>query len=211
MDGFERTKAKSMAGICKISVQSGTSHGGVVLADGSIADVKLDLDTLERLSKVARDEYGLSGAVQHGASTLPDTAFNNFPKRETAEIHLATNFQNMLFDHMPAELRATIYDWLSTNAKDERKSTDSDEQFYYKTRKKALGPFKKQLWDLPDATKLVLAKAYDEKFAFLFQQLAIGDTAPIVAKLVKPVAIHRPDPTGAVAVAAAPDDADLSD
>jgi len=173
--------------------------------------VKLDLDTLERLSKVARDEYGLSGAVQHGASTLPDTAFNNFPKRETAEIHLATNFQNMLFDHMPAELRATIYDWLSTNAKDERKPTDSDEQFYYKTRKKALGPFKEQLWDLPDTTKAVLARAYDEKFAFLFQQLAIVDTAPIVAKLVKPVAIHRPDPTGAVAVAAAPDDADLSD
>jgi len=211
MDGFIRNLPSGMAGLSKISVQSGTSHGGVVLADGSIADVKLDLDTLERLSKVARDEYGLSGAVQHGASTLPDTAFNNFPKRETAEIHLATNFQNMLFDHMPAELRATIYDWLSTNAKDERKPTDSDEQFYYKTRKKALGPFKEQLWDLPDTTKAVLARAYDEKFAFLFQQLAIVDTAPIVAKLVKPVAIHRPDPTGAVAVAAAPDDADLSD
>ena len=101
-----------MAGLSKISVQSGTSHGGVVLADGSIADVKLDLDTLERLSKVARDEYGLAGAVQHGASTLPDTAFHNFPKRETAEIHLATNFQNMLFDHMPAELRDEIYEWL---------------------------------------------------------------------------------------------------
>jgi len=200
-----------MAGLSKISVQSGTSHGGVVLADGSIADVKLDLDTLERLSKVARDEYGLSGAVQHGASTLPDTAFNNFPKRETAEIHLATNFQNMLFDHMPAELRATIYDWLSANAKDERKPTDSDEQFYYKTRKKALGPFKEQLWNLPEATKATLAKAYDDKFGFLFQQLAIGNTAPIVAKFVKPVSIHRPDPTAAVAVAAAPDDADLSD
>jgi len=211
MDGFIRNLPSGMAGLSKISVQSGTSHGGVVLADGSIADVKLDLDTLERLSKVARDEYGLSGAVQHGASTLPDTAFNNFPKRETAEIHLATNFQNMLFDHMPAELRATIYDWLSTNAKDERKPTDSDEQFYYKTRKKALGPFKEQLWNLPEATKATLAKAYDDKFGFLFQQLAIGNTAPIVAKFVKPVSIHRPDPTAAVAVAAAPDDADLSD
>jgi fructose/tagatose bisphosphate aldolase len=211
MDGFVRNLPKGMVGLSKISVQSGTSHGGVVLADGSIADVKLDLDTLERLSKVARDEYGLSGAVQHGASTLPDTAFNNFPKRETAEIHLATNFQNMLFDHMPAELRATIYDWLTTNAKDERKATDSDEQFYYKTRKKALGPFKKQLWDLPDSAKTVLAKAYDEKFAFLFEQLAIGGTAPVVAKFVRPAAIHRPDPTSAVAVAAAPDDADLSD
>ena len=211
MDGLNRNLPAGMIGLSKISVQSGTSHGGVVLPDGSIADVKLDLDTLERLSKVARDDYGLAGAVQHGASTLPDSAFNNFPKRETAEIHLATNFQNMLFDHMPADLRATIYDWLTTNAKDERKATDSDEQFYYKTRKKALGPFKRQLWDLPADTKAALAKAYDEKFTFLFNQLAIGNTADAVAKFVSPPTIHRLDPSEAVAVAAAPDDADLSD
>src|SRR5262249_6893177 len=158
MGGFNRLLAPGMAGLSKISVQSGTSHGGVVLADGTIADVKLDLDTLETLSRVARSEYGAAGAVQHGASTLPDTAFNNFPKREVAEIHLATNFQNMLFDHMPGDLRASIYEWLKENAKDERKATDSDEQFLYKTRKKALGPFKRQLWDLPESTKAKLAK-----------------------------------------------------
>lgn len=211
MDGLNRSLPKGVAGVSKISVQSGTSHGGVVLADGTIADVKLDLDTLERLSKVARDEYGLAGAVQHGASTLPDTAFNNFPKRETAEIHLATNFQNMLFDHMPAELRAEMYEWLKTNAKDERKPTDSDEQFFYKTRKKAIGPFKRQMWDLPESAKAVLAKAYDDKFSFLFEQLAIGKTAQIVARFVTAPEIHRADPSEAVAVAAAPDDAELSD
>jgi fructose-bisphosphate aldolase, class II len=211
MDGFNRTLPKGMVGLSKISVQSGTSHGGVVLPDGSIADVKLDLDTLERLSKVAREVYGLAGAVQHGASTLPDTAFHNFPKRETAEIHLATNFQNMLFDHMPPELRSSMYDWLLENAKDERKSTDSDEQFFYKTRKKALGPFKRQLWDLPAPAKAALAKAYDEKFTFLFNQLAIGNTADAVARHVEATEIHRADPSQAVGVAAAPDDADLSD
>ena len=145
-------------------------------------------------------------------AALPDSAFHNFPKqRETAEIHLATNFQNMLFDHIPADLRASIYAWLTANAKDERKATDSDEQFFYKTRKKALGPFKKQFWDLPDSIKVVLAKAYDDKFTFLFNQLAIGKTAAVVAKFVKAPTIHRVDPTEAVAVAAAPDDADLSD
>ncbi len=211
MDGLIRSVPKGVAGLSKISVQSGTSHGGVVLADGSIADVKLDLDTLERLSKVARDEYGLSGAVQHGASTLPDSAFHNFPKRETAEIHLATNFQNMLFDHMPAELRQSIYAWLAENAKDERKPSDTDEQFFYKTRKKALGPFKRQIWDVPGEIKAALAKVYDDKFTFLFNQLAIGGTADVVAKFVAAPVIHRADPTVAAAVAAAPDDADLSD
>jgi fructose-bisphosphate aldolase class II len=212
MDGFNRTLPKGMAGLSKISVQSGTSHGGVVLADGSIADVKLDLDTLEQLSTVAREEYGLAGAVQHGASTLSDTAFNNFPKRETAEIHLATNFQTMLYDALPATLRNEIYEWLRENAKDERKPSDSDEQFFYKTRKKALGPFKPQIWDISEEAKAKLGHAYDQKFGFLFEQLAIGDTAKYVAKYVKPPVQHRPMPAeGHVTVAAAPDDTSLSD
>ena len=212
MDGFNATRPSGMEGLSKISVQSGTSHGGTVLADGSIADVKLDLDTLEKLGKVARDEYGLAGAVQHGASTLPDTAFHNFPTRETAEIHLATNFQNMMFDEMPAALRDEMYAWLRENAKDERKATDTDEQFFYKTRKKTIGPFKQKLWGLPDAVKQGIAARYDEKFRFLFEQLAIGGTAAAVKKYVVPVEQHRVMPVDDTpAHLAAPDDADLSD
>src|SRR5687767_10420288 len=215
MDGFNRLlaeRAPGQAGLSKISVQSGTTHGGVVLADGSIADVKIDLDTLARLSKVAREEYGLSGAVQHGASTLPDGAFNNFPSTETAEIHLATNFQNMLYDQLAPELRKEIYGWLSTNAKDERKASDSDEQFFYKTRKKALGPFKRRLWDLPADTKVALASAYEEKFEFLFRQLGVAGTRGIVERHVTSVERHRPAPhEGMPVIEAAPDDADLSD
>jgi fructose/tagatose bisphosphate aldolase len=217
MDGFNRTLAErckpGTAGLSKISVQSGTSHGGVVLPDGSIAEVALDLDTLERLSKVAREEYGLAGAVQHGASTLPDGAFNNFPRTETAEIHLATNFQNMLFDHLPAQFRQEVYDWLRENAKDERKATDSDEQFFYKTRKKAIGLFKRRLWDLPDDVKGRLAQAYDTKFEFLFTQLGVAGTAAPVRTFVKATRLHRPMPgsSGYESVPAAPDDTDLSD
>jgi fructose/tagatose bisphosphate aldolase len=215
MEGFNRSLARiapEFEGLSKISVQSGTTHGGVVLADGTIADVQIDFGTLERLSEVARDQYGLAGAVQHGASTLPDSAFHNFPKTETAEIHLATNFQTMLYDHLPEDLRGEIYEWLRENAKDERKAGDSDEQFFYKTRKKALGPFKKRFWDLDSSTRKALAAAYDEKFRFLFTQLGIAATADQVAKYVKPVVQHRPQPhEGMVAVAAAPDDADLSD
>jgi len=215
MDGFNETlarRAPGTEGLSKISVQSGTTHGGVVLADGSIADVKIDFDTLARLSKVAREKYGLSGAVQHGASTLPDTAFHNFPRTETAEIHLATNFQTMLFDNIPDALRKEIYDWLNVNAKDERKASDSDEQFIYKTRKKAIGPFKKRFWDLPADVKARLAKAYDEKFSFLFTQLAVVNTRETVDRFVKPLEHHKPQPhPDLVVVEAAPDDADLSD
>jgi fructose/tagatose bisphosphate aldolase len=214
MDGFNRTlekQARGMAGLSKISVQSGTSHGGVVLPDGSIADVKIDFETLDTLSRVAREEYGLSGAVQHGASTLPDSAFNNFPRAETAEIHLATNFQNMLYEHLPKALREEVYDWLRKNAADERKAKDSDEQFFYKTRKKALGPFKRALWDLPSDVKTELARAYDEKFEFLFSQLAIGGTADAVKKYVHAPERHLPLPGHEPGITAAPDDPDAGE
>ena len=215
MDGYVRTLAEESpgaVGLSKISVQSGTSHGGVVLADGSIADVQLDLNTLRELGEVARREYGLAGAVQHGASTLADGAFNNFPRTETAEIHLATGFQNMLYDHLPAALRAEMYAWLRTNAAEERKPTDTDEQFFYKTRKKALGPFKRQLWDLDGTPGEALARAYDDKFTFLFTQLAVGGTAAAVAEHVTTATCHRPAPDGAgPGVQAAPDDPDAGE
>ena len=215
MDGYNRTlraQSPGAVGLSKISVQSGTSHGGVVLADGSIKDVQLDLNTLEELGKVARAEYGLSGAVQHGASTLADSAFHNFPRTETAEIHLATGFQNMLYDHMPAALRNEIYAWLRTNAAEERKAKDTDEQFFYKTRKKALGPFKRQLWAMPADTRAVLARAYDQKFEFLFDQLGVRGTAAHVERFVKVAPMHRAPPTeGGPGVVTAPDDADAGE
>src|SRR6266567_8585382 len=116
MEGYNRTLQRlgTSPGISKISVQTGTSHGGVVLADGSIAKVQLDLEALQALSRDARGTYGLGGAVQHGASTLPAEAFGRFPACEAIEIHLATNFQNIVFDHpkLPAELRGEINAWV---------------------------------------------------------------------------------------------------
>ncbi len=150
--------------------------------------------------------------MQHGASTLPDELFHKFPPTGTCEIHLATNFQNMLYDHMPDALRNRIYAWLAENAKDERKAADTDEQFFYKTRKKALGPFKREIWDMPADAKATLAKVYDDKFEFLFKQLNVGNTKDLVARYVKITKVHRPMPHPDLAVvAAAPDDADLSD
>ena len=172
---------------------------------------KLDLDTLETLGEIARDEYGLSGAVQHGASTLPDTAFNNFPKTRDGR----DPSRDELPEHdvrPPARptLRREIYAWLAENAKDERKATDTDEQFFYKTRKKAIGPFKRQLWDLPRTSKAKLAAAYDAKFSSCSRSSRSAARASRRAvRDARRSSIARCRPTAAPAVAAAPDDADL--
>jgi fructose-bisphosphate aldolase, class II len=189
MEGYIRSlasKGHDLAGISKISVQTGTSHGGVVLPDGSIAEVKLDIQALEALSKAARETYGLGGAVQHGASTLPQNAFGNFPRVETVEIHLATNFQNIVFDHpkLPADLRGRMKDWLDRNAAGERKPQDTDEQFYYRARKKAIGPFKRECWSLAAEVRDAIAADLEKTFTFLFDQLKVNGTAELVGRTI---------------------------
>jgi fructose/tagatose bisphosphate aldolase len=186
MEGFKERLRKGLIGISKISIQTGTSHGGVVLPDGSIAQVKLDFDTLKKLSEIAQKEYGLGGAVQHGASTLPSEAFNKFPENDCCEVHLATEFQNMIYEskHFPAELKKKIYDWLKVNAANEAKQGETEEQFFYKTRKKALGPFKKDIMGLPQATRDLIAADIENRFEFLFKQLNCVNNRQIVDKYV---------------------------
>ncbi len=190
----KRKKRGGLAGISKISIQTGTSHGGVVLPDGTMASVAVDFDTLKRLSFVARKEYGLAGAVQHGASTLPESAFGKFAECEACEVHLATNFQNMLYDRLPDDLRNEMYEWLRVNAADERKPDDTDEQFFYKSRKKAIGPFKAKLWTLPEAQREEIGAAWEKQFQFLFEQLNVKGTRARAEKHT-PLKPHHKQPT----------------
>jgi len=189
MDGFNRTLAKGTVGLSKISVQTGTSHGGVPLPDGSVAQVSVDFETLGELSRVSREKYGIGGAVQHGASTLPDILFDKFPEVGTLEIHLATGFQNIILDHekLPSAIRERIYDHLRTACASERKEGQTDEQFIYKTRKKGFGPFKKQWWSLSDAIKGPIMGDLESKFGFLFDKLAAGETDRYVKKFARVV------------------------
>ncbi|HEV8232576.1 MAG TPA: class II fructose-bisphosphate aldolase [Thermoanaerobaculia bacterium] len=177
-------------GIAKVSVQTGSSHGGVVGADGTVQRVEIDFETLRRISKVAREEYGLAGAVQHGASTLPAEFFGSFPEHDCAEIHLATEFQNMIYDHpsFPLPLKRAVERWLFERMAAEKKKGETDSQFLYKTRKQAIGPFKEQVWNLPAGTREAIRETLEKKFAFLFEKLAVTNTRSVVARYVKPVA-----------------------
>lgn len=171
-------KGNNIKGISKMSIQTGTSHGGVVLPDGTIAKVKVDFDTIEKLSNLARKAYGLAGVVQHGASTLPDDAFDLFQKKGAAEVHLATGFQNMIYDskNLPESLRQEIYKYLHENMAKEKKGGETDEQFIYKTRKKGLGPFKEKFWNLPAGTREKIGKELEERFDLLLSKLKVNDT-----------------------------------
>jgi fructose-bisphosphate aldolase, class II len=200
--------APGAPGISKISIQTGTSHGGVPLPDGSIAQVKIDFDALEACSKIARERYGMAGAVQHGASTLPAELMDRFPQLGACEIHLATEFQNMIFDHsqFPADFKRDLYEKLRTTAADERKASDTDEQFFYKTRKKALGAHKRELWSLPAGVREGIGKALEEKFTFLLTRLNVAHTRTIAERHTPFVPGSFPHLGGGAAALKGPED-----
>jgi fructose/tagatose bisphosphate aldolase len=211
VEGYKRELVQlgDYAGLSKISVQTGTSHGGVMLPDGTMATVAVDFDTLAALGERAR-QHGSGGAVQHGASTLPEELFNKFPEVQTLEIHLATGFQNLFMDHpaFPGELKQRIYGFLDRANADERKPKMSDAQFYYSTRKKAMGPYKAELWSIEPDSQAALAEALEQKFSFFFEKLNAAGTRDLVDELVTPVEFHQPIPKLA---RAAGDDLGLAD
>lgn len=183
MEGYlKKVDTSKMVGMSKVSVQTGTSHGGMPLPGGGVAEVKLDFNVLKDIGALAKEKYNIGGAVQHGASTLPNELFFNFPIYHTLEIHLATGFQNIVYDTMPPELREKMYQWTRENTKSEWKATDTEEQNIYKTRKKAIGPFKKELWSLSDADKAPIREKLAQQFGFLFKQLNVANTKQFAEK-----------------------------
>lgn len=197
MDHFNEFMGGDISqGLSKISVQTGTSHGGVPLPDGTVADVAVDFETLAELSREAREKYSLAGAVQHGASTLPDEAFHLFAEANACEVHLATGFQNIIFESeaLPADLREATYNWLSANRAQERKEGETDAQFFYKTRKRAFGPFKRYFWTLEDARLNAICTELQDRFEQMFELLGVANTTADVNAQTTLVDLHRKQP-----------------
>lgn len=197
-DGYVEELTKlggDLQGVSKISVQTGTSHGGVVLPDGSIADVSVDFETLGKLSEAAK-RLGMGGSVQHGASTLPEEAFSKFGDVGAVEVHLATAFQNAYYDSpsFPDELRQAVYAHLSEAHANERKDGMTDAQFYYKTRKNGFGPFKKEMWSLPAEVKSAIYAELQPRFELIMNELNVAGNAELVERHVKPVDVNIPVP-----------------
>jgi hypothetical protein len=186
------------AGITKVSVNSGTYHGGKVLPDGSLAKVPVAFDTLAEISRVGRKEFGLAGAVQHGASTLPMDYFGKFPESGTVEIHLALGFNNLIFDHpkLPQAVKDEIRAYCFTHHAGERKPDQTEAQFIYTTRKKAWAGMKQRFWDLPADIQETLMGSLEEMFRDMFTRMKVGGTTELATRFthapIVPAVIPKP-------------------
>jgi fructose-bisphosphate aldolase, class II len=190
--GFKVGLENKLEGMSKISVATGTHHGGVVLADGSLAEVAVDFQVLKDISQACR-RVGMAGSVQHGASTLQNKYFKEFVKAEAIEVHLATGFQNIMMDHprFPKELLKKMYQWLDAEKVDEKKEDQTAEQFHYKLRKKAWGKFKKECWEMDEEIKAEIREALVKRFKFMYQELKVVDSQELGERYIKGVEKHK--------------------
>lgn len=167
--------------ISKMSVQTGTAHGGVVNPDGTRAKVALDFSVLREISAACR-KRGLAGTVQHGASTLPEEMFGQFPRNDCVEIHLATGFQQAIFDHprFPKELREEQARWIEANRPPEWRAEATPAQNFEKCVKRTWGPLGKRVADLPRETLDAIMETLEEKFAATMMRLGVKGTRALV-------------------------------
>jgi hypothetical protein len=191
-----RAKSRHLTGVSKISINSGTYHGGKVLPDGTLAPVDVDYALLETISTICREEFGMGGAVQHGASTLPGTQLAKFPATGAVEIHLALGFNNLIFDHprLPAAIKGQIRDYVFANHAAERKPGETDAQFLYNTRKKAWKAVKRPFWEMPASAQTDIMRTLQDRFCDMFTWMNVGGTSQLVRDTITARKVAPPLP-----------------
>ena len=172
----------------KISAQTGTTHSGIVLPDGTTGRMSVDFDLISALSRQAR-QFGWSGMVQHGASTLRFEDLAHLPQAGVIEVHLATQIQNILFDHpaFPLELRDQMKRELVTAARSAEgdqldKSEDlSEAQRFYQARWAAWGIYKTELWQLPPEVIAQVSDSLSNWVTAIFQALQVNNRSQVLS------------------------------
>jgi fructose/tagatose bisphosphate aldolase len=183
--------------ISKLSVQTGTAHGGIVNPDGSRARPAIDFEVLRDISAACR-RRGVAGTVQHGASTLPEEMFREFPRNDAVEIHLATELQRIIFDHpkLPKELRRKAERWVQEARPPEWKATQTTAQNFEKAVKRAWGPLKREMWDMHPDALAAITESLESRFSRTFSLLGAKGTRKLVEAYVKPVPVLTPQSAG---------------
>lgn len=182
--------------VSKISINSGTYHGGKVLPDGTLAPVTVDYELLKTISTICRKDYNMAGAVQHGASTLPGEQLARLPVAEAVEVHLALGFNNLIFDHpaLPPALKQQIRDYTFANHLAEKAPGETDAQFLYNTRKKAWKVMKQPFWEMPKQAETEIMASLQEMFRNMFTWMNVGGTSKLVADNTTLVKVMPPVP-----------------
>ena len=171
-------------GLDKVSAQTGTRHGGIVQPDGAPGCMEMDIDLAADLSRQAR-ALGLAGLVQHGASTLSLDDLARLPAAGVVEVHLATQIQNIAFDHpaFPPALLNQMRERLVTSAREAEgdrtigREPMSEAQRFYHSRWTAWGLFRAELLDLSEGILQPITQSLGAWVGAIFRALRVDGCA----------------------------------
>jgi hypothetical protein len=117
----------------------------------------------------------------------------------------------MIVDNLPQEVVDEAYDYLRVNHANEWKPGKTEEQVLYSARKRAIGAFKRQWWDLEAETHAEIGAILEEQFLFLFEQLNVGNTRDLAKRITTWAKIHQERPLVAAVAVGEEDVSDLAD
>jgi hypothetical protein len=209
LTGFKAGTPEGQAGLTKLSIQSGTRHGGNVLADGSFGDMPIEFGLIDRLSAACRNPHGLGGCVQHGASMLTLEKIAKLPDAGCIEVHLAAAFLNAVYNNLSDDLVRQADDWAKENFPEDWKPGWSEAQFLHHARRFPIRPFKQAWWQATECHDAVQNAVYQAAIGY-FRALRVENTK----SLVEDLALHVPTvwmPPVLSMDGAAPDESKLHD
>jgi hypothetical protein len=70
----------------------------------------------------------------------------------------------------------------------------TDAQFYYTTRKRGFGPFKREFWTLDATARETICAELQDRFELIFTRLGVANTASLVNELTPAPRIKRAQP-----------------
>jgi len=179
LNGFDACTPSDQPGLTKLSIQSGTRHGGNVLADGSFGDMPIEFDLIDVLSAICRNRHGLGGCVQHGASMLTLEKISQLPDAGCIEVHLAAAFLNAVYANLPVELVQQADDWAKENFAGEWKSGWSEAQFLHHARRYPIRVFKQEWWQATNCHSAVRDVVHQTATAY-FKALRVENSRDLI-------------------------------
>ena len=198
LDGYRaraRRPRPGAPGISKVSVQTGTSHGGVPLPGGGVAEVKLDFDVLRAAGRGrprVRAGRAPSSTARRPCPTSCSTASRRSrPPRSTSRPGSRTRCTSTR--RSPRSSRDEIEAWVlrrtpPTSARPTRPTSSSC------TRRARRRSGRSSASCGTSTSKDEILAAQRRKFSFLFTELGVNGSREMVAAYIRPVEVHRPMP-----------------
>ncbi len=95
-----------------LAISNGSVHGHY--GEGQLPHIHL-----RRTYDIAQaiKPYGVNGIAQHGTTGTPNIILDQFPEHEIKKANVATNFQDLVWEHLPEGLKEDMEEWKEENDK----------------------------------------------------------------------------------------------